>query len=460
MTKWNRLTTAFLATSLLVASGLTNAADSRLEDYAEKESERREGVDLYVTRNKPIAPAGALVPNSNCAANCEAWDVVEGSNGELLDYLLSMPEIMVLAQIAMDPGFWTTMAEGYLEGQERFNEAVTGEEDPTGGLAALDSYFSKEPEDRDGDEVVSAGGNAPWLDPFSMMGAGGYMMGDVAKNLREAQERLAKRTLIVDSERQRRQSMMDQLEIVGVGEFAGVPDATQWDSTAPPTPMGESDGQEVTYKASSVWFDHDRQLMLGHRFEGTLTENGESRDFYIQTTNLDFRNPPGCHGLIKPYKRVMEMGGVLNEEQKAQMKEAQKQMAEFEKQLESMSERERQMVESMMGGQMDMVRNMAQTGTIAHTTEVEEILCNPDLKALYAPMGGGGLIEPSADSLLVQIQKDLQALGYEPGNTDGVLDTMTQVAISQFQAEAGLAVTGEPSQEVASALAKALGRPG
>ena len=63
-----------------------------------------------------------------------------------------------------------------------------------------------------------------------------------------------------------------------------------------------------------------------------------------------------------------------------------------------------------------------------------------------------------ADDLIRMIQKDLIALGYEPGNTVGVLDTMTQVAISQFEAEAGLSVTGEPSPEVANALSVAVGR--
>lgn len=457
MTKWNRLTKAILASSLLLASGITSAADSRLEDFEEKESERREGVDLFVTRHMPFTPAAEMV-NSGCAANCQAWDVVEDSNGELQDYLLSPMEIYVLAQIAMDPRFWASMAEGYMEGQKGINKAFTGDEDPTGGLAALNSYFSKEPEDRDGDELISAGGNAPWLDPFSMIGAGAFMMGEVSSSIREAEDRLAKRTQTVDSERRRRQSMMDQLELGDVEEFAGVPTATRWDSTAPPTPMGEAEGQQVTYKDSKVWFDHDRQLMLGHRFEGTLTENGESRDFYIQTTNLDFRNPPGCHDMIKPYKRVMEMGGMLNDEQMAEMKEAQKQLAEFDKQMAAMPASQRQMMENMMGGQMETVRNMAESGSLSHTMETEEILCNPDLKALYAPMGGAGLIEPSADGLLVQIQKDLKTLGYEPGNTDGVLDTMTQVAISQFQAESGLAVTGEPSQELANALATAVGR--
>ena len=43
-------------------------------------------------------------------------------------------------------------------------------------------------------------------------------------------------------------------------------------------------------------------------------------------------------------------------------------------------------------------------------------------------------------------------LGYSPGNTNGVLDTMTQVAISQYEAENGLQITGAPSQGLLDAL--------
>ncbi len=61
---------------------------------------------------------------------------------------------------------------------------------------------------------------------------------------------------------------------------------------------------------------------------------------------------------------------------------------------------------------------------------------------------------------LREIQRDLRALGYEPGNDDGVLDTLTSVAISQFQAEHGLPVTAEPSRQVAEALAAEVERRG
>ncbi len=57
-----------------------------------------------------------------------------------------------------------------------------------------------------------------------------------------------------------------------------------------------------------------------------------------------------------------------------------------------------------------------------------------------------------ADDLTKMVQTDLAALGYAPGNTNGDLDTATIVAISKFQAENDLEVTGEPSPQLAGIL--------
>jgi peptidoglycan hydrolase-like protein with peptidoglycan-binding domain len=58
----------------------------------------------------------------------------------------------------------------------------------------------------------------------------------------------------------------------------------------------------------------------------------------------------------------------------------------------------------------------------------------------------------SADELTQIIQKDLVALGYDPGNIQGDMSTPTIVAISKFQAENGLEVTGEASPQLAGII--------
>lgn len=57
-----------------------------------------------------------------------------------------------------------------------------------------------------------------------------------------------------------------------------------------------------------------------------------------------------------------------------------------------------------------------------------------------------------ADELTQIIQKDLMALGYDPGNIQGELSTETIVAISKFQAENNLDVTGEASPQLAGVI--------
>jgi peptidoglycan hydrolase-like protein with peptidoglycan-binding domain len=68
------------------------------------------------------------------------------------------------------------------------------------------------------------------------------------------------------------------------------------------------------------------------------------------------------------------------------------------------------------------------------------------LLALLLPVG------VTADDLTKMIQEELTALGYDTGNVDGEFSTETAVAISQFQAENGLEVTGEASPQLAGII--------
>jgi hypothetical protein len=139
------------------------------------------------------------------------------------------------------------------------------------------------------------------------------------------------------------------------------------------------------------------------------------------------------------------------------MEEARAQLVEFEQQLATMPAQQRQTMERMMGSQMDTMRSLINTGAFEYVDETEQIICNPDLASLFsignAPAVGFGNTPDVDDDLIRQIQEYLVILGYEPGNIDGVLDPLTQIAISQFQAEQGLPVSGEPSAELASLLA-------
>jgi peptidoglycan hydrolase-like protein with peptidoglycan-binding domain len=57
-------------------------------------------------------------------------------------------------------------------------------------------------------------------------------------------------------------------------------------------------------------------------------------------------------------------------------------------------------------------------------------------------------IAAAGDELTQIVQKDLLTLGYEPGNTNGEATVDTIVAISKFQAEHGLDVTGKATPQL------------
>lgn len=57
-----------------------------------------------------------------------------------------------------------------------------------------------------------------------------------------------------------------------------------------------------------------------------------------------------------------------------------------------------------------------------------------------------------ADALTQIIQQDLAALGYDPGNTDGEASVATAIAISKFESEHNLEVTGEATPQLAGII--------
>jgi hypothetical protein len=76
-----------------------------------------------------------------------------------------------------------------------------------------------------------------------------------------------------------------------------------------------------------------------------------------------------------------------------------------------------------------------------------------------APAGSGpSSSDLMTDDLTQSVQNLLQALGYDPGNTDGEATMQTAIAISQFQAEKGLEVTGEVSPQLAGILSAEVDR--
>lgn len=65
-----------------------------------------------------------------------------------------------------------------------------------------------------------------------------------------------------------------------------------------------------------------------------------------------------------------------------------------------------------------------------------------------------------ADELTQIVQQDLTALGYDTGGVDGNAGTKTIIAVSRFQAEHGLEVTGEITPQLAGRIKAAMSQGG
>ncbi|MEJ2256914.1 MAG: peptidoglycan-binding domain-containing protein, partial [Woeseiaceae bacterium] len=152
--------------------------------------------------------------------------------------------------------------------------------------------------------------------------------------------------------------------------------------------------------------------------------------------------------------------------------------------LEQMPADQRAMVESMMGDSLSMMDNMSADGGFTMETVIDEIRVNPDAEAMAgmsaaaagmpvsagtatgtpqaaspAPQSAGSAVPAEGgDGVLKMIQMKLTELGYATGNTDGLPSTETTIAISQFQAERGMEVTGKPSPQLAGVLAAEAGQ--
>jgi hypothetical protein len=212
------------------------------------------------------------------------------------------------------------------------------------------------------------------------------------------------------------------------------------------------------------------------KMEGEFSDGGEMRPITIEREDRDYRKVPGCGDMYEPFASVMRLGGAMTPEQEKQLAEAAGQLEELESQMASMPPSQREMMEKMMGPQLEMIRNMAAGGggAMEIKTKVVELRCNtglPDPAEMLSmvpgmPAGAAGVAtkpetrdskRPEDDTELVKvIQESLLELGYQPGNTDGVMDKKTAVAISQFEVVRGLTVTGQPSWEIAGLLGRAI----
>lgn len=119
--------------------------------------------------------------------------------------------------------------------------------------------------------------------------------------------------------------------------------------------------------------------------------------------------------------------------------EAAQGMQQLNEAMQQLTPEQRQMMEQFgMGDMMQKAPAANPAAQSAGTTSARNAM--PSSEELYS------------DDLTQMVQNHLDALGYDTGNTSGEMSLETTIAISQFQAEKGLEVTGEVSPQLAGLL--------
>ena len=431
------------------------SAKEILETAQKRQVERWEGVNAYT------------VDRSMMGQTVTTWFVrteYQDDAGELQTFFVPMTATQIQNR-QCDVGLSPEELELFAMGAEMTGEAQAAENKKKYGNEAGFPV---------GGEFASSG-----TDPWNTMNPR-VMMGGNAEFLRAAAD--AKRADQAydpaDDARQtlnHMQAFMEKAEVLGTETVDG---RQAWHIRAEGlNHVEKSADAEYRIEAISMYVDTAEYVPLSMKMDGTMTSEGKSQDMVMESLQADYRTVPGSD-MYESDRQVMSMSGMLTPEQQAEMAEAQAQLAEFEKQKKSMPPEQLAMMESMMGPQIEMLENLAAGKGIQFETIVDGIRINPEMKdamgntcpgtgvAAVAAVGtassGGGEVEAvktsaaeaaeGADALILMIQEDLAELGYNVSPT-GTMDTNTAIAISQYQAENGMSVTGEPSPQLAGILA-------
>ena len=132
--------------------------------------------------------------------------------------------------------------------------------------------------------------------------------------------------------------------------------------------------------------------------------------------------------------------------------EVQESMRQYQEAMQNMTPEQRQMMEQFgVGNMMEQMMGGATPGM------------QPSSAAPRAAPGSAGSNMPPAEelqgsNLTESVEKHLAALGYDVGSVDGDASLETSIAISTFQAEKGMEVTGEVTPQLLGALSAEVDR--
>jgi hypothetical protein len=126
-------------------------------------------------------------------------------------------------------------------------------------------------------------------------------------------------------------------------------------------------------KTGLLYVDTDDHLIRKMQMEGEITRHGQTSPMTAVTVLSDYRD---VEGMLHPYLMHITATGLAAGMSKEEAEEARENLAEMEEKLEDMDPNQRAMVERMMGGQMENLRKMLESGQFKITVVTKEVRVN------------------------------------------------------------------------------------
>ena len=124
-----------------------------------------------------------------------------------------------------------------------------------------------------------------------------------------------------------------------------------------------------TLKTADLFVDNKEYVPLKMRFD--FQEDKTGNMFSVEKISSDYRS---VGSLYEPFKEIMRINPGLDGKQAAEMEKAQREMAKLKQQLASMPPQQREMMEQMMGGQMQSMMKTVDNMAAGKGIEVESVI--------------------------------------------------------------------------------------
>jgi len=160
----------------------------------------------------------------------------------------------------------------------------------------------------------------------------------------------------------------EQCHVVAINDFSEL-DLNQ--------EMTMGDQGDFVPKTGLLYVDTDDHLIRKMQMEGEITRDGQTSPMTAVTVLSDYRD---VEGMLHPFLLHITATGLAAGMSEEEAEEARKSLAEMEKNLEGMDDTQRAMVERMMGGQLEKLRKMLESGQFELTVVTKEVRVNENLE--------------------------------------------------------------------------------